>query len=307
MKAVVYTAYGDPEVLQLVDLPKPAPKDGEVLVKVRATTVTIGDTIMRSLKIPVPGWQRLVARVYLGIRAPKRSILGMELAGDVEAVGKGVTRFKEGDQVFASTFDLGFGGYAEYKCFPEEATIAPKPAGLSYAEAAALVGGGMTALRCLRRADIRPGQKVLVYGASGAVGTSAVQLATHHFGAEVTGVCSAANLELVRSLGAGRVLDYSAAGFDIGAGVHDVVFDAVGKLDLSRGRKVLTKTGVYLNVLKDSGSAERMSEFLALKELAEAGKIRPVIDRSYPLEQIVEAHRYVDTGHKRGNVAIEVA
>ena len=306
MKAVVYKADGAPEVLQIVDLPKPAPKDGEVLVKVHATTVTIGDTIMRSLKIPVPGWQRVLARVYLGVRAPKRSILGMELAGDVEAVGKDVRRFKVGDQVFASTFDLDFGGYAEYKCFPEEATIAAKPAGLSYAEAAALVGGGMTALRCVRKADIRPGQKVLVYGASGAVGTCAVQIAKNHFGAEVTGVCGAANLDLVRSLGAGQVLDYTAPDFDIGAAVYDVVFDAVGKLDPSRGRKALKKTGVYLNVLKDSGSAERMSEFLALKDLAEAGKIRPVIDRSYSLEQIVEAHRYVDTGHKRGNVAIEV-
>jgi NADPH:quinone reductase-like Zn-dependent oxidoreductase len=307
VKAVVYRAYGGPEVLQLVDLPMPAPKGNEVLVKVHATTVTIGDTIMRSLRIPVPGWQRLAARIYLGLRAPKRSILGMELAGEIKAVGKDVTRFRQGDQVLASTLDVDFGGYAEYKCFPEDGMIATKPAGLSFGEAAALVGGGITALRCLRKASIRSGQTVLVYGASGAVGTSAVQLAKHHFGAEVTGVCSAANLELVRSLGADRVLDYTRHGFTLDPETYDVVFDAVGKLDHSRGKRALKKQGVYLNVLKDSGNGARMDDLLSVRELCEAGKIRPVIDRSYPMEQIVEAHRYVDSGHKRGNVVINVA
>lgn len=190
MKAVVYTEYGAPEVLHLTELPKPLPKDDEVLVKVRATTVTVGDTIMRSLRMPLPWWQRLGARLFLGVRRPKRPILGMELAGEVEATGPTVTRFQPGDPVFASTFAVNFGGYAEYKCLPETGVLAIKPANLSYAEAAAVPGAGMTALQCLKQAHIRPGQPVLIYGASGAVGTYAVQLASHHFDAQVTGVCA---------------------------------------------------------------------------------------------------------------------
>ncbi len=207
MKAIVYTEYGSPDVLQLREVEKPAPRDRQVLVKVFATTVTIGDTIMRSLNLPVPGWQKFMARLYLGIRRPKRPILGMELAGEIEAVGRQVTRFKPGDAVFASTFAVNFGGYAEYKCLSENGVLALKPANLSYAEAAVVPGGGMTALQCLTKGHIRSGQHVLIYGASGAVGTFAVQLASRHLGAEVTGVCSAANLELVQSLGASRVLD----------------------------------------------------------------------------------------------------
>jgi NADPH:quinone reductase-like Zn-dependent oxidoreductase len=305
VKAAVHTQYGGPEVLQLREVQKPAPKDHEVLIRVHATTVTIGDTIMRSLKIPGPSWQRLFGRIYLGIKAPRRTILGMELAGEIEAVGKDVKRFEKGDQVFASTFGVDFGGYAEYKCLPEDGMIATRPANLGYEEAAALPGGAMTALRCLRKGGVRSGQKVLIYGASGAVGTYAVQIAKH-FGAEVTGVCSTANLELVRSLGADKVLDYTQEGFTLGAGTYDVVFDAVGKLDSSHSKRALKKAGTYLNVLTASGSGERSEDLLFVKELAETGKIRPVIDRSYPLEQIVEAHRYVDEGHKKGNVAIVV-
>lgn len=305
MKAAVYTTYGGSEVLHIEEVEKPAPKGDEVLVRVHATTVTIGDTRMRSLEIPGSRWQRLFARIYLGVKAPKRTILGMELAGEIEAVGKDVERFEKGDRVFASTFGADFGGYAEYKCFPEEGMIATKPANLSYEEAAALPGGAMTALRCLRKGGVRSGQKVLIYGASGAVGTYAVQIAKH-FGAEVTGVCSTTNLELVRSLGADEVLDYTREEFARSSGTYDVVFDAVGKLDPLHGKKALKKTGVYLNVLTASGSSEESEDLLFVKELAETGKIRPVVDRRYPLEQIVEAHRYVDKGHKKGNVAVMV-
>jgi NADPH:quinone reductase-like Zn-dependent oxidoreductase len=202
MKAIVYTEYGNPDVLQLKEVEIPTPKDNEVLGKIHATTVTIGDTIMRGLKIPGPRWQRLFARIYLGAGRPKRTILGIELVGEVESVGRKVTRFKPADPVFASTFAVNFGGYAEYKCLPENGVIAIKPANLTYEQAAAIPGAGQTAWQCLKKGKLQPGQRILLYGASGAVGTYAVQLASCHFGAEVTGVCSGVNLELVKSLGA---------------------------------------------------------------------------------------------------------
>ena len=306
MKAIVYTKYGPPEVLRLQEVEKPAPRDREVLVKVHATTVTIGDTIMRSLNLPVHGWQKLMARLFLGIRHPKRPILGMELAGEIETIGKAVTRFKAGDQIFASTLGVNFGGYAEYKCLPDDGMLAIKPVNLTYEEAAAATGAGMTALRCLRKANIQRGQKVLIYGASGAVGTNAVQLAKHHFEADVIGVCSTSNLELVKSLGADRVMDYTREDFTQSGETYDVVFDAVGKISASHGKQALKKTGVYLNVHKDSGNGEKIEDLLCIKDLVEAGKIRVVIDRRYPLEQIVEAHRYVEKGHKKGHVVITV-
>ena len=304
MKAIVYTEYGPPEVLRLQEVEKPAPWNNEVLVKVHATTVTIGDTIMRSLNLPISGWQKLMARFFLGWRRPKRPILGMELAGQVESVGRKVTRFKAGDAVFASTFAVNFGGYAEYKCLPENGVLALKPANLSYEEAAAVPGAGMTALQCLKKGKIQPGQKVLIYGASGAVGTYAVQLASRHFGADVTGVCSGANLELAKSLGASQVLDYTRQDFTQSGERYDVVFDAVGKLLPAEGKKALKTGGIYINVHADSDGGDKLENLLVLKELIEAGKLKPAIDRVYLFEQIVEAHRYVEQGHKKGNVVI---
>ncbi|MBK8025374.1 MAG: NAD(P)-dependent alcohol dehydrogenase [Chloroflexi bacterium] len=307
MKAIVFEKYGPPEVLQLKDIDKPMPKDDEVMVRVQATTVTIGDTRMRSFTVPPAMW--LPSRIYLGIFGPRRKILGMELAGDIVAVGATVTRFRVGDAVFASTFEANFGGYAEYKCFPETAVLALKPANLTYGEAAAAVGAGMTALRCLSKANIQPGQKVLIYGASGAVGTNAVQIVSRHIGAQVTGVCSTANLDLVRSLGAEKVIDYTREDFTQSGETYDVVFDAVAKFPPARARLALKPGGVYLNVHKDSDSASHgtpVEELLALKALLESGTVRPVIDRCYPMDQIVEAHHYVDAGHKKGSVVIMV-
>lgn len=307
MKAIQYTQYGPPEVLQMVDLPKPTLQPNEVLVKVQATTVTIGDCRMRSFTVPPEQW--LFARLYLGVFKPRRKILGMELAGDVEAIGARVTRFNIGDPVFASTFEANWGGYAEYKCFSENGMLTHKPANLNYGEAAASVGGGGTALRCLKQANIQPGQKVLVYGASGGVGTNAVQLARSLFGAEVTGVCSTANLELVKSLGAEHVLDYTQQDIARQGTFYDVVFDAVAKLPSAQARQVLKPGGVYLNVHRDARPTKgqtRTQELEELKQLIESGHFKPVIDRSYALEQIVEAHRYVDHGHKKGNVVITI-
>lgn len=308
MNAIVCTEYGPPEVLQFQEVDKPIPKDNEVLIKVFATTVHRGDSRMRGLDIPGPTWQRLLARLVLGIRKPKNAILGMELAGKIEATGKDVTRFLLGDEVFASTMWSGFGAYAEYKCMPEDGALALKPDNMTYEEAAVIPSGGITTLGIVKMANIEPGQKVLIYGASGSVGTFAVQLAKA-FGAEVTGVCSTANLELVRSVGADTVIDYTREDFTQRGETYDVIFDAVDKF---RGdyRTALKETGVYLNVDASSDKIKtRDVPFLLaeLKELAEAGKLKAVIDRCYPWEQIVEAHRYVDQGHKRGNVAITVA
>lgn len=303
MKAAIYTQYGPPEVLRLAEMPKPEPKDNEILVKVRATTATRGDSRMRSFTVPRGQW--LFARLYLGITGPRRRILGMELAGDVESTGKAVTRFQPGDPVFGSTFAANFGGYAEYKCLPENGVVTLKPASLTYEEAAALPGGGMTALRALRHGQVQKGQQVLIFGASGAVGTYAVQLA-RHFGAEVTGVCSTRNLELVRTLGAANAVDYTHEDITQRGETYDVVIDAVGMLTPEQVRQVLRPSGPYVNVHNVPGG-ESIDDLVLLKELAEAGIVKPVIDRCYSLDQIVDAHRYVDQGHKRGNVAITVA
>ena len=320
MKAIVYERYGPPDVLELKELAKPTPKDNEVLIRTLATTVTSGDWRVRSLDMPV-GFG-LIARLVLGVSRPRQPILGSELAGKVESVGKDVNKFKVGDEVFAFT-GARLGCHAEYKCMPEDGAVVLKPANLTFDEAAAMSSGGTTALDFFRRGKLQRGEKVLVNGASGGVGTAAVQLAKH-FGAVVTGVCSTANVELVRSLGATQVIDYTKEDFTRNGETYDVIVDTVGTAPFSRSKDSLREGGRLLLVLSGlpdmlqipwvsmtsskkiiaGPAAGRVEDLRFLSELAQAGEFRPVIDRRYPFEQIAEAHRYVDTGRKKGNVII---
>jgi NADPH:quinone reductase-like Zn-dependent oxidoreductase len=318
MKAIVYEKYGPPDVLKLEEVEKPTPKENEVLIKVFATTVTKYDCWARSSTAPPGFW--LPSRIASGLRKPKLTILGTDFTGEIESVGKAVKQFMKGDQVFGFTSSLG--AHAEYMCMPEEGVVI-KPANTTYEEAVAVVQGGLTALYFLRKGSIQSGQKVLIYGASGGIGTYAVQLAKY-FGAEVTGVCSTPKLEMVKTLGADKVIDYTKEDFTKNAQTYDIIFDTVGKTSVSRSLRSLEEKGVYIFTTfglvmliralwltrKSSKRAifgvidESAEDLIFLKELIEAGEIKPVIDRSYPLEQTAEAHRYVETGHKKGNVVI---
>ena len=300
MKAIMCTRAGSPNVLQLREIPKPAPAEGEVLIKVHASTVTAGDVLIRGARFPLS----LLLR-FAGF--PRKRIPGHEFAGVVEAVGRNVTRFQPGDEVFGTTSGLRTGANAEYVCLPESwpgGAIAPKPAGLTFAEAAALPVGAMSALHFLKLAGTQLGDNVLIYGASGSVGTYAVQIA-RHLGADVVGVASAGNAELVRSLGAARTIDYRCEDFTAAGPIFDVVFDAVGKIRKADARKVLKPDGRYVSVRSmNTAKKDVQSEVAAL---AAAGAIRPVIDKTFPLAETAAAHRYVESGRKRGNVVIEIA
>lgn len=309
MQAVVCTAYGPPDVLQIRELKKPVPRSGDVLVKMFATAVTASDVIVRGLKLPLWSPMGFSMRVIIGFSGPRQPILGMVLAGEVESVGRSVTNFRPGDQVFGLDLGLAFGAYAQYKRTPAAGTLALKPANLDYAQAAAIPYGGLIAMHYLNQGNISQARKVLIYGASGAIGSLALQLA-RHFGAQVTAVCSTANVELVRSLGAENVIDYTTTSALPAGAAYDLVLDAVGTRKDSplkqACRLALTPTGRYLSV--DDGSPRaRLENLLLLKELIESGDVKPVVDRTYPLEQIVEAHRYVDQGHKKGNVVITIS
>lgn len=310
MKAIVCTKYGPPEVLRLKEVEKPTPKDNEVLIKIYATAVTASDIFIRGSQIPILFW--IPMRLMIGLTKPRKSIIGLVLAGEVEAVGTNIKRFKPGDQVYGLT-GFGLGAYAEYKCMQEtdstDGCLALKPANVSYEEATVAAYGGLLALQYMEKGNIQGGQRVLIYGASGTTGTTAIQFAKH-LGAKVTAVCSTANLELVKSLGADTVIDYTKEDSLHPGAQFGFVLDAVGTMKRSKlkeaCKKALSPGGKYVSI--DDGNLLLDSKRLAfIKELVEAGHIKPVMDRCYPLEEIAEAHRYVGEGHKKGGVGITVA
>ena len=324
MKAIVWTKYGSPDVLKLKEVEKPTPKDNEVLIKIHATTVTAGDCEMRGMKVAI--LFRFLMRLYIGLRKPKRiTILGMELAGEIEEVGKDVKLFKEGDKVFAAPSFVNIGTCAEYVCLPEESKeglLAKKPNNMTYEEAAAVPVGGLEALHFAGNENIQSGQEILINGAGGTIGTFAVQLAKY-FGAEVTGVDSTAKLDMLLSIGADHVIDYTKEDFTKSGESYDVILDVVGKRSLSDFKNSLKKNGLLLLAnpklshiirgrlssmrVKAGTSNPKTEDLIFLKELIEEGKLKSVIDRTYPLEQTAEAHRYVETGDKKGHVVITVA
>jgi NADPH:quinone reductase-like Zn-dependent oxidoreductase len=299
MKAIICTKYGPPNVLQLQNVEKPKPKKNEVLVKIHATSVSTGDCRIRGFNSPLLFW--IPMRIILGFRKPRKPILGVELSGEIEDIGTDVTQFKKGDQVFALT-ELNLGGYAEYTCVHESGLIALKPTNVTYEEAAVIPFGGTSALHFLRKGQIKKGQRVLIYGASGSVGTAAIQLAKY-FGATVTAICSSSNFELVTALGADNVIDYMKEDFTKRGEHYDIIFDAVGKYKKSLCTDALMPNGKYVSV---NGMMAKVSkeDMNLLKQLAETEKLKPVIDRTYRLEEIAEAHIYVEKGHKKGNVSI---
>ncbi len=304
MKAAIYTSYGSPDVLTMTEINKPIPKANEILVKVYATTVTAGDIRLRASDFPRLAW--LPARLIFGLFKPRKQILGHEFSGVVEAIGEKVSLFSIGDEVMGTTTMLSRGSYAEYVCVPEvwkSGVVTAKPTNVSFQEAAALPVGAMTALFLLKKAQIDKTKKILVYGASGSVGSYAVQLA-HQLGKSVTGVSSARNIEMVKSLGADEVIDYKTQDYTALAKDYDIVFDAVGKTTKSAAKNILKKEGAFVSV--KMLTKENLDDLLELKEMVEEGKLSPFIDRSFPLEEIFRAHEYVDTGRKRGNVVIEV-
>jgi len=302
MKAAICTRYGPPEVVKIEERPKPSPKNHEVLIRIHSTTVSSGDIRVRSAN--VPALYQPMLRLMFGIHKPRKSVLGTELSGRVEAIGKNVTTFKEGDSVFAMT-GMHFGAHAEYVAMPQDGPLAHKPDNINYEQAAAISFGGTSALHFLRKGNLQKGQKILIYGASGSVGTSAVQLAKH-FGAEVTCVCSHDNAQLVKSLGADATMDYSVEDFRTQSTQYDLIFDAVGKISKSSCKNNLSPNGKFVTV--EGGMArESAKDMRFLGQLVQDKQFKPIIDRTYPLEHIVDAHAYVDIGHKKGNVVVRVS
>jgi len=301
MKAVICKKYGPPNGLELIEIEKPIPKDNEVLVKVHATTVTSGDTVLRKMTIPKYLLMAPFARLFYGVRNLRKKILGHEFAGEIVAVGKGVKLFRKGDPVFGTTGFAG-GAHSEYLCLPEKGVITTMPENLNYKEAAAIPIGALSALSFLRKGNIQKDKQVVIYGASGSIGTFAVQLAKY-FRANVTGVCSTKNLELIKSLGADKVIDYTQDDFTKGEQSYDLIFDAVGKAASFSAKKVLKKKGYYIST-NSSPVKESTEDLIFLKKLCESEIIKPVIDTIYPLEKIAEAHHFVDKGHKKGNIVL---